>query len=225
MRFITGYETANYSLIWLISPGHYKFRKEILLSTMTELEATSVFYTLSTVAQVLAAFIAISSVFVFYKVNEDRSEMKLLAFASIGALKSMELYNSLIEDYVYRLQKDYENGSINGVIMTLDSMVEKYLVSSQDQTKIGATAMLHRDLIVLVQSKINRLLRYTKKSIFLGIIAIFICITTLSLIPLIPYLILIFIMILVIILAVLSLSMMVWVIFYSITNTKTGYPV
>jgi len=223
MRFITGYKPANYSLIWFISSGYYKFRKENLSSTMTELEATSVFYTLSTVAQVLAAFIAISSVFVFYKVNEDRSEMKLLAFASIGALKNIELYNSLLEDYIYRLQKDYENGSINGVIMTLDSMVEKYIASSEIQ--IGSTAMLHRDLMVLVQSKINRLLRLTKRSIILGIIAIFICITTLAFIPLIPFLVLKILMIFVIILAVISLLMMVWVIFYSITNTKTGYPV
>lgn len=190
---------------------------------MNEIEAASVFYTLSTIAQVLAAFIALSSVFVFYKVNEDQSEMKLLAYASIESLKSIILSDSSYEDSINRLRKYYENGSINGVISELDLLVKEYLLSSA--VEVLPTAMLHRDLIIGLQVNIKRLLRFTKRSIFLGVLDIVICIITLSLIPIIPFLFIIIILFIVIILAVLALLIMLGVIYYALNNYKTGYPV
>ena len=188
---------------------------------MNEIEAASVFYTLSTIAQVLAAFIALSSIFVFYKINEDQSEMKIIAYASIESLECIKLSDCSYINSINRIRKDYENGSIYGVISGLDLLVEEYLLDSA--TEVLPTAMLHRDLIIGIQSNIKRLLRFTKRSIWIGVLDIVICIITLSLIPIISFLFLKIIMILVIVLAILSLIIMVGVIFYALKNRKTGY--
>lgn len=192
---------------------------------MNEIEAASVFYTLSTIAQVLAAFMALGSVFVFFKVNEDKQEMKLMAYASIVTLKSYDANSSLLEDYINRLNKNYENGSINGVIQILNSVIDSFIVLPSDGPDICSTAMLHRDMLILIRKRIDRLLRLVKISIFSGVLAIFFCITGLAFVPIIPYFFLVLLIIVLIVLALVSLLMMVWIIFYSLNNKKTGYDV
>lgn len=179
---------------------------------MSELEATSVFYLLSTIAQVLACFISISAVFVFYKVELLRKKVKIIAHNSISGFKTMFDYNSVLDNSIAILQKEYENDSIDTFMEELGIVMQKFW----DQTNIFLHASNSLDSISRVHRSIITILKFTRISVFTAIIGVFMCLITLLLVPWLSYTVLFIIMIISFLVAAFSLLAMMWVIFYSL---------
>ncbi len=137
---------------------------------------TSMYYTFSTIAQVLAAFIALSGLFVIFKIQ---------------SLWKAMLYQANI---FYRITQDFNNGDmfITNILPILNEAIEsnvsKEILSRMDEIlKNGSeisggisSLTLRRNIFSKINNNRSNILKLTKISLTIGVLTIFLSIFFLS---------------------------------------------
>ena len=145
--------------------------------------ATSLYYTFSTIAQVLASFLSLSAVFVIYQLQEYSKEQYKLCNSYIKNLQKAE--NESIEqknargengndNTIRKLSEFYiefnENGLNSLIINELQSKHLGFLINSTSDNNKREIELSKR--IETIEIKKNQLKKLTKLSVIVGIISI-----------------------------------------------------
>jgi hypothetical protein len=161
----------------------------------------SFFYAFSTIAQVIAAFLALSGVFLVLIIQQKKK--KILYHAGKIRIKAESLFNELNEkeriphteirtDIIY-LKEFIENESLPGVFQQLNRLEHNELLHMRMKIKLKEDVKNFEDnhlawVMAFAQLKHDRnhfenSIKYTKKAFILGFISI---VLSLIVIPLVP---------------------------------------
>lgn len=138
-----------------------------------ELAASSLFYTFSTIAQVLAGFIALSGVFVIFKIQEFKRLQKSNCEAFLFLLSLIEglKFNSYFQcaGIATRLKNLLDIGITNGIITEMEEILANELVAkSKEKSKLLSI----KKMTSAINARKNLIISLTSVSAIVGSIVI-----------------------------------------------------
>ncbi len=137
---------------------------------------TSMYYTFSTISQVLAAFIALSGVFLIFKIQEFK-KMQIVHAKYFYDFIDIDSDND-IRDFVIRsLKRAIESEKLNEIFQIIDM-----ILSDKNHPIIEPEKLKLCYLIKEIEDAKIRLLKLAKISMISGVATIIISLTTLSLV-------------------------------------------
>jgi hypothetical protein len=144
----------------------------------------SLYYTFSTISQVLAAFIALSGVFVIFKIQELKKMMFLQVQYFYNYLNGVKgiLIGSFHDcpTIAVELKTLHKSECIGGMLEEMDKILENEHVKVAFELK---SLKRMRDVFQHIDKRRRQLILLTKASIVSGILTIFLSIVVLTLVP------------------------------------------
>jgi len=142
----------------------------------------SLYYTFSSISQVLAAFIALSGVFVLFKVQEYKKILFMQAQSFYCYLSGLGNHSSFYDcpAMAVDLKNLRDAECLGGIEDEMNQILEKELVKNDYRYK---SLLSMRDTFISVDKKRISMLNWTKTSIISGILTIFYSILILSIVP------------------------------------------
>lgn len=184
-----------------------------------DLQSTSLFYTFSTIAQVLAGLIALSGVFLLFKLQQMSHAqlfqlnrfLKLLPPYKIADTSSAVIEYAKFFRYLKQVQ---ELETFTRVGKLMNQIINNPYVQSDPEKCINLHLVRQNYMLIVISRK--RILNLTKVSILSGIITIFYSLLVLSCVSLITYPLFYIIYSIGFFGVFLTIIIMVYIIFYSL---------
>jgi len=150
---------------------------------------TSIYYTYSTIAQVLAAFLALSGVFLIFKIQEIKNDLLFQAnyfLKSVDFFKTIYEFNIDAQEHLENLEIQMNSNKVDELLSPiqgfLSSFTPFYYSGADRKTLIDNNEKLIkcRDRINVIQMKKRFIKRLTVTSMISGILMILISIWVLN---------------------------------------------
>lgn len=129
----------------------------------------SMYYTFSTIAQVLAGFIALSGVFIIFKIQEIKKA--ILGYAKEFSIYIHSLPNEKYKQYIEELDKILISGDVEVIINKIQESkkLDENIIESNTPNYLKITTNDYYERIVRLNGNMKCIMSLTRISIWFGI--------------------------------------------------------